>query len=85
MYSTSTSFKNRNILYPHRCGGVLEQLNKRKVWEPRAFFQRNFLPLRINIQHLRKLLAIYTGIKKFCHFVKDHDLQIYTDYKPLIN
>lgn len=64
-------------------GGVLQQFVN-DVWEPLAFFSRKLNPAQTKYSTFdRELLAIYSAIKHFQHFVEGQDFHIITDHKPL--
>ena len=64
-------------------GGQLEQLHG-KVWKPIAFFSRKLSPAESKYAAFdRELLALYSGIGHFRHFLEGRQFTAYTDHKPL--
>ena len=64
-------------------GAVLQQFVD-KQWQPISFFSRKLSPTEKRYSTFdRELLAIYTSIKHFRHFVLGKPFTVYTDHKPL--
>ena len=65
-------------------GAQLEQLQQGK-WVPLAFYSRKLSSAEKNYSAFdRELLAAYSAILHFRHFVEAKPFTIYTDHKPLV-
>ena len=65
-------------------GAQLEQLQQGK-WVPLAFYSRKLSSAEKNYSAFdRELLAAYSAIRHFRHFVEAKPFTIYTDHKPLV-
>lgn len=68
----------------HSVGACLQQLVD-NIWQPLAFFSKKMSQKESSWPaYYRELLAIYTAIQHFRHFLEGHSFTIYTDHKPLI-
>lgn len=64
-------------------GAVLEQLHQ-EIWKPLGFFSRKLSSTEMKYStYDRELLAIYTAIKHFKHFLEGRNFVIKTDHQPL--
>ena len=66
-------------------GGVLQQLVDGR-WQPLAFFSKKFSARELGQEYGtydRELLAIYSSIIHFQHFVDGREFHVLTDHKPL--
>ena len=64
-------------------GAVLEQLTG-DVWSPIAFFSKKLNPAQNKYSTFdRELLAMYSAVKHFQHYIEGKEFCIYTDHKPL--
>ncbi|XP_066253847.1 uncharacterized protein [Euwallacea similis] len=65
-------------------GAVVEQMVN-SSWKPLSFFSKKFSKTQCNYStYDRELLALYSAIKYFRHFLEGRPFTIYTDHKPLI-
>lgn len=65
-------------------GAVLQQFSE-GIWQPLGFFSRKLKPAQMRYSaYDRELLAIYTAIKHFRHWIKGSNFYVLTDHKPLI-
>lgn len=65
-------------------GAVLEQCVD-NVMQPIAFFSRKLTPTQVKYSTFdRELLAIYSSIKHFRHFLEGYEFTVFTDHKPII-
>ena len=65
-------------------GAELAQQSPGGTWKPIAFFSKTLAPAEKKYSAFdRELLAIYSSIKHFCHFLKGHPFTVFTDHKPL--
>lgn len=65
-------------------GATLEQLVD-NIWQPLGFYSKKLSPTQQKYStYDRELLAIYSALKFFRHFVEGQNLIIRTDHKPLI-
>ncbi|EFA07205.2 Retrovirus-related Pol polyprotein from transposon 297-like Protein [Tribolium castaneum] len=63
---------------------VLEQ-NQGGSWKPLSFFSKKLTPAQQKYStYDRELLAIYSAVKAFQHFLEGRHFVIYTDHKPLV-
>ncbi|GBO44562.1 Retrovirus-related Pol polyprotein from transposon 297, partial [Araneus ventricosus] len=63
--------------------GTLQQTYLKNT-QPLAFFSRKLTPAESRYStYDRELLAVYSSIKHFRHFLEGRDFIIYTDHKPL--
>ena len=64
-------------------GALLEQIHE-DSWVPIAFFSRKLSETEKKYSAFdRELLAAYSAIKHFRHFLEGHTFTLYTDHKPL--
>lgn len=64
-------------------GAVIEQLEY-DIWRPLGFFSKKLSPAQTKYStYDRELLAIYSAIKFFRHFLEGRTFTIFTDHKPL--
>lgn len=64
-------------------GGALHQ-EENSITVPLAFFSKKMLPAETRYSTFgRELLAIYSAVKHFRHFLEGRKFRIYTDHKPL--
>lgn len=64
-------------------GAQIEQLQGH-TWVPLAFFSRKLSTTEQKYSAFdRELLAVYTSIKHFKHFLEGRNFTVYTDHKPL--
>ena len=65
-------------------GAVLQQFVHGQ-WKPISYFSRKLSPTERRYSTFdRELLAIYSSIKQFRHFVEGCVFSVYTDHKPLM-
>ncbi|GFX63616.1 retrovirus-related Pol polyprotein from transposon 297 [Trichonephila clavipes] len=65
-------------------GAVLQQL-EHGVWKPLSFFSRKLTDAQKRYSTFdRQLLAAYSSVKYFKHFLEGRNFTIITDHKPLI-
>ncbi|CAH8637659.1 unnamed protein product [Dicrocoelium dendriticum] len=65
-------------------GAVLQQLNDHR-WILLVFFSKRLKPAESRYGTFgREVLAIYLGIKLFCHYLEGRHFTVFTDYRPLI-
>ena len=65
--------------------GALLQIKRNGVWCPIAFFSRCLDKTLSKYAMLdRELLAVYSTVRHFCHFLECKKFTIYTDHKPLV-
>ena len=65
-------------------GAVLQQFVNGQ-WQPISYFSRKLSPTERQYSTFdRELLAIYSSIKHFRHFVEGRVFSVYTDHKPLM-
>ena len=65
-------------------GAVLQQFVNGQ-WKPISYFSRKLSPTERRYSTFdRELLAIYSSIKHFRHFVEGRVFSVYTDHKPLM-
>ena len=66
-------------------GGQLEQKHG-NTWKPIAFFSRKLSTAEKNYSAFdRELLAVYSAVKHFRHFIEGRSFTAFTDHKPLTN
>lgn len=64
-------------------GAVIEQ-RQNNTWKPLSFYSKKLTSAQQKYStYDRELLAIYSAIKYFRHFLKGRQFVIYTDHKPL--
>lgn len=65
-------------------GGSLDQLHDGQ-WSPLAFFSKKLSTAEQKYSTFdRELLAMYTGVHKFRHYIEGRAVTIFTDHKPLV-
>ena len=65
-------------------GAELAQRARDGVWQPVNFFSKTLSPAERKYSAFDKeLLAIYTTIKHFRHFLEGRHFTVYSDHKPL--
>ena len=65
-------------------GGSLDQFRNRSC-HPLAFFSKKLTTAERKYAIFdRELLALYLGIKQFCHYVEGRPFTAFTDHKPLV-
>lgn len=65
--------------------GAVVQQSSCDGWKPLSFFSRKLLPAETRYStYDRELLAAYSAIKHFRHYVEGRTFTLFTDHKPLI-
>lgn len=66
-------------------GGVIHQVTQHGIVRPISFFSRKLSTTEQNYStYDRELLAMYSGVQQFRHFLEGREFTIYTDQKPLM-
>lgn len=64
-------------------GAVIDQL-EHGIWKPLGFYSKKLSPAQVKYStYDSELLAVYSAIKYFQHFIESKRFNIYTDHKPL--